>query len=431
MTATIRSTLRARCARGRLATTTIALVALLLLPAITRGADEPGPMVVVPASPVALEIAVPLDPAVKLDRPARWQLVEVDDSSAAVPVQLVRDTTEDGLAREGAERLVAVVPPRQGAEGPRRFAPRPVGNEPADAGSSFRLEATSDASLGLWDGDSPVLVYNHGMIVAENVPENDPRRTRSCYIHPLHGLSGEVLTEDFPRDHYHHHGVFWTWPHVRIDGREYDLWTDRGIKQRFVRWLGREGGPVAGVIGVENAWFTGDQKVMIERIWIRAYKAGGDTRSIDLEFTWVPVDKPITLWGAGGKSYGGLTVRFAPPSRKDPSTVITVPSGPTTGDLPDTPLAWADFTSKFGDCPHASGAAIFVPPSHPDYPPTWLTRHYGPLCVGWPGVHPKTFAPGKPIRLSYRVWIHKTAVETGDIQRAYDAYQAALETRWQ
>lgn len=48
---------------------------------------------------------------------------------------------------------------------------------------------------------------------------------------------------------------------------------------------------------------------------------------------------------------------------------------------------------------------IFVPPSHPAYPPTWLTRHYGPLCIGWPGVKDKTFPPGKPIRLSYRLWI--------------------------
>jgi hypothetical protein len=167
---------------------------------------------------------------------------------------------------------------------------------------------------------------------------------------------------------------------------------------------------------------------MIERVWIRGYKPTGGSRSLDMEFTWIPVDKPITLWGAGGKSYGGLTVRFAPPSRKDPATVITVPTGRTTGDLPDTPLAWADFTSRFGDHATPSGPAVFLHPNHPDYPPTWLTRHYGPLCVGWPGVQPKAFPPGEPIRLNYRIWIHKTAVETAEIQQAYDAY-GAVTTR--
>jgi len=407
------------------------LLALFFSVAAALHAGEPAPALVVPASPATLEVAVPLDPAVKLDAAAGWQLEEVDNAGLLVPAQLLPALTPDGLPHETAKRVAAAIPPRESADKPRRFTLKPAGGDTAKGNVGFRVEEVDDKSLGLWDGQSPVLVYNHGMITAENVPEGDARRTRSCYVHPLYGLSGEVLTDDFPRDHYHHHGIFWTWPHVKIDGQEYDLWTDRGIKQRFVEWLSREGGPVAGVIGVENGWFVGDQKVMIERVWICAYKAAGDARSIDLEFTWIPIDKPITLWGAGGKSYGGLTVRFAPPSSKDPSTVITVPSGRTTADLPDTPLAWADFTSKFDDQPTPSGAAVFVDPAHPDYPPTWLTRHYGPLCVGWPGVNPKTFQPGTPIRLNYRIWIHKTAAELAQIQQAYDGYAAAMQAAWQ
>ena len=61
-----------------------------------------------------------------------------------------------------------------------------------------------------------MLVYNHGVITDEKVPAKDARRSRACYIHPLWGLNGEVLTDDFPKDHYHHHGVFWAWPHVEI-----------------------------------------------------------------------------------------------------------------------------------------------------------------------------------------------------------------------
>ena len=39
-----------------------------------------------------------------------------------------------------------------------------VGAEPASASAGFRFEAVSDASLGLWEGDKPVLVYNQGLI---------------------------------------------------------------------------------------------------------------------------------------------------------------------------------------------------------------------------------------------------------------------------
>ena len=35
------------------------------------------------------------------------------------------------------------------------------------------------------------------------------------------------------------------------------------------------------------------------------------------------------------------------------------------------------------------------------------TRHYGVLCLGWPGVNPKTFSPGETIRCRYRVRIHR------------------------
>lgn len=297
------------------------------------------------------------------------------------------------------------------------------------AGKGFQFTAVDDKSLKLTDGDQSVLVYNHGTITNEKVPEKDHRRSRACYVHPLWGLNGEVLTDDFPKDHYHHHGVFWTWPHVAIDGKEHSLWDGNTIHDRFVRWIAREAGPAAAVLAVENGWFVGEKKVMIERVWMRVYKAVGDGRAIDLDFTWIPVDKPITLRGAEGKSYGGLTVRFAPGPRGD--TLITVPSGPTKEDLPDTKLEWADFTSKFAGASGRSGAAIFVPNSHPDFPPSWLTRYYGAMCVGWPGVKDKTFEPGKPIRLSYRLWIHKGPADVDQLKRAYREYGEKPKVEWE
>jgi hypothetical protein len=203
----------------------------------------------------------------------------------------------------------------------------------------------------------------------------------------------------------------------------HDLWGDKKIRQRFVRWIARETGPVAAVLAVENGWFVGEKKVMVERVWLRTFAASDTSRAIDIDFAFVPVDKPITLKGAGGKSYGGLTVRFNVQKKIRPR--ITVPAGVAKDDLPDTPLEWADLTSTFPGATEPSGAAVFIPPDHPDFPPTWLTRHYGPLCVGWPGVKGRTFQPGKPICLSYRIWIHNSAAGPAELKRAYEAYKAA------
>ena len=418
--------------RSCLATLVVAMfaVAVVLAAAAVR-AGAPSPILVVPPSRVGVDLASDLPADVKLAAASAWRLVGIDEPDLAVTTQRVTAIAGDGSAGRPQGRLVASIPAGKKPDRPRRFRLEPAGAGSGGEIAAFRFKEIDEKSLGLFDGDRPVLTYNHGVITKEEIPEKDHRRSRGCYIHPVWGLNGEVLTDDFPRDHYHHHGIFWTWPHIVVGGQEYDLWAGPGIKQTFVRWFCREAGPVAAVLGVENGWFVGEKQVMIERVWIRVYKAADGSRSLDLEFAWIPVDEPITLWGAPNKSYGGLTVRFAPPSRKDENTVITVPSGPAEADLPETRLPWADFTSKLGGASMQSGAAVFVDPGHPDYPPTWLTRHYGPLCVGWPGVESKTFQPGSPIRLNYRIWIHKAAVETDQIQQAYDAYAAAMNAGWE
>jgi hypothetical protein len=95
-----------------------------------------------------------------------------------------------------------------------------------------------------------------------------------------------------------------------------------------------------------------------------------------------------------------------------------------------THLAWADLTARFPGAPGASGASIFIAPDHPDYPPMWLTRHYGVLCVGWPGVNAKEFPAGEPIRCRYRVWIHRGAIGKPALEQAYAAYLAGEKSTW-
>ncbi|MBI5799150.1 MAG: PmoA family protein [Verrucomicrobia bacterium] len=293
----------------------------------------------------------------------------------------------------------------------------------ADAADTFRFTEAGEYSLALFEGGRPVLAYNHGVIQPPaGVPAD---RARSSYVHPLYGIDGEVLTDDFPKDHHHHRGLFWSWPHVRIGDQHYDLWALKGIEHRFVRWLARDAGASGATLGVENGWFVGSRKVMQEQVWLRVAPSSKDGRALDVELIWKPISDPITLEGAEGKSYGGLTLRFAPRME----TVITTPLGQGDKDLTVTHLPWADFSARFAGREQASGAAIFVAPDHPDYPPEWLTRHYGVLCLGWPGVKAKTFQPGESIRCRYRVWIHRGAPDVEKVKQAYRAYEQALPAK--
>ncbi len=418
--------------RGRVACSlTTLLVAVGLL--VSAGEDLPAVELVVPSQPADMFLAVELPDGVALAPGSSVALAEVGGPGKAIAAQVIPAMADDGTpAARG--RLVAVIPSRAGAPTERRFQLQTITDSAnaADAASVFQWKDEAGTTLQLSQAGKPVFAYNYGTITGENVPESDHRRRRACYMHPVWGLHGEVFTDDFPRDHYHHHGVFWTWPHIGIEGREYNSWAGDNIEQRYVAWLYKAAGPVAAQLAVENGWFIEPEfqrKAMIERVWMRAFKASEGSRAIDIEFTWIPTETPITLWGAGGKSYGGLTVRFIGMPNKDQT--ITVASGKTTEDLPMTPLPWADFSRHFQGAPGRSGATIMAHPSHPDYPPTWLTRHYGAMCVGWPGVEPQTFEAGKPIRTKYRIWIHGSDGDTKAIQQAYDAYVAGAKARWQ
>jgi len=288
--------------------------------------------------------------------------------------------------------------------------------------ATFYFTNITDKSLALYEGTRPVFVYNHGTIQKSGVASD---RARSTYIHPIHGLDGEVLTDDFPKDHLGHRGLFWAWPHVTVGTNHYDLWDLRAIEQRFERWLSREAGKDDAKLGIQNGWYVGERKVVREEVWVRARPARDDERVLDVEFTWVPIREPLTLQGAAGKSYGGFTLRFA----ERTNTVITTSLGEGDQDLLITRLPWADFSARFHGRAEFSGAAIFVPPDHPDFPPEWMTRHYGLLCVGWPGVKAKTFQPGETMRCRYRVWIHRGAAKAERILQAYRAYEQEARSK--
>lgn len=299
------------------------------------------------------------------------------------------------------------------------FAAACCGASLASAGDAFRFEEPTGESVALFEGARPVLVYNHGVIEPPaGVPAD---RARSSYVHPLYGLDGEVLTDDFPKDHFHHRGLFWAWPHVRVGGEHHDLWMLQGIAHRFENWIAREADATGATLAAENGWYVGERRVMREEVRLRAWPSGQDSQALDVELAWTPLGEAVTLEGAEGKSYGGLTLRFAPRE----GTVITTPLGRDGKDLTVTRLPWADLAARFAGRAQASGAALFVAPEHPDFPPEWLTRHYGVLCLGWPGVKARAFPPGETFRCRYRVWIHRGEPDAETLKRAYDIFAAA------
>lgn len=79
------------------------------------------------------------------------------------------------------------------------------------------------ARLSLTDGDRPLLVYN-----AAYVPSPDPETpwfSRSGFIHPVYTPMGKVVTEPFPEDHPHQHGLMFPWVKSTYNGKTTDFWN--------------------------------------------------------------------------------------------------------------------------------------------------------------------------------------------------------------
>lgn len=56
-------------------------------------------------------------------------------------------------------------------------------------------------------------------------PEIPKSYVRGGYIQSIHTPSGRLITDDFPANHLHHHGVWSPWTKTQFEGRHPDFWN--------------------------------------------------------------------------------------------------------------------------------------------------------------------------------------------------------------
>lgn len=287
------------------------------------------------------------------------------------------------------------------------------------AEDAFRWTERPGGKLELTENSKPVLVFNHGLQLKEGVKE---QFRRADYFHPIYDLDGVIITEDFPKDHFHHRGLFWGWPEVTVGGKTYDPWACVGMQQRFIRWIKREAHPDCAVLGVENGWFLGDQSVIRETVEARIHRCNDVGRVMDVAVTLEAEKEPVSMSGRRDqkKGYGGFTLRLA--ARRDAS--VSLPTGRVEKDVIQVNAPWADYSAKFGTGDVMSGVAIFDHPKNPRHPTTWMTRYYGVLNPTWPALETAKLEPGKPVTLRYRLWIHRGDCAAGKVAQAHAEWMA-------
>lgn len=278
----------------------------------------------------------------------------------------------------------------------------------------------------LCEGDSLVLRYNHGTVPPP--PGINPKYARGDYIHPLFGLEGETLTDDYPKDHPHHRGVSWSWPVTRWKNQVRDIWAVAGVWSRPVAVGRKSEGPVFASLCAENVWKWGDQVPLVrETVVIRAFRKTERGRLVDIEVRLQGLEDGVAIGGRPHAGYGGFALRAAPVEQQK----ITLHQDPA-GTQPRR--SWIDYSGRFAGATQPSGLAIFEHPANPGYPSELLQYpQLNYVMPAFPGQREVPLPKGQTLVLRHRLWIHSGLADAKTLGAVWASYadppRVTLQTR--
>ncbi len=260
----------------------------------------------------------------------------------------------------------------------------------------------------------------------------DGKYTRANYIHPLYGLDGEILTEDFPADHPHHRGIFWAWHQVWLGDKKLgDNWAAQDffwdVYDAEIMTIDSQSRALKLYVHWKSPLLTdanGKQQPFVkETTTIRVHRVEGDIRKIDFKIELLALKDNMRLGGSEDvKGYGGFTTR------------IPLPDGlaftGTNGSVEPTNLSveagpWLDLSGNLGSQGKTSGLAILCHSSSPGYPQRWILRRKGSAQNPvYPGRHPVMLSHERPLVLRYRLIIHRGNVNDVNLDKLQAEYNS-------
>jgi hypothetical protein len=284
----------------------------------------------------------------------------------------------------------------------------------------------TDQGFSIAEGEEQVMFYQR------QHKSLDGKYTRANYIHPLYGLDGEILTEDFPADHPHHRGIFWAWHQVWLGDKKLgDGWAaiDFFWDVYDAEILTIDSQSRALRLGVywKSPLLTdanGKQQAFVkETTTIRVHRAEGDIRKIDFQIELLALKDGMRLGGSeDAKGYGGFSTRIPLPDGLA-FTGTNGPVEPTNLSVEAGP--WLDFSGNLGGQGKTSGLAILCHSSSPGYPQRWILRRKGSAQNPvFPGRNPVPLSREKPLVLRYRLIIHRGGVNDINLDKLQAEYNS-------
>lgn len=281
---------------------------------------------------------------------------------------------------------------------------------------SLILEKTGE---GVWikDHEEKVLFYQ------AKTKSKDGKFPRANYIHPLYNVDGFELTEDFPSDHLHHRGIFWTWHQLIIGDKHIgDAWLCEDFIWDVAEFGAGKSTKNSLSLKIKTLWKSplwkdgdGNLKPFVEeRTNIIVYEKTSNYRILDFEISLLALEENVKIGGSDDhKGYGGFSVRMKMPNDIDFSS--------STGQIePRTPQieagAWMNVSGTLASQNGKGGIVIMNHPNNPMYPEKWILRKKGSMQNPvYPGQNPVGISTSKPTVLKYRLVVYKERISDNNI----------------
>lgn len=268
-----------------------------------------------------------------------------------------------------------------------------------------------------------------------NRPDLTPIFQRGGYIHPVLSPSGKQITDDYPSNHKHHHGIWFAWTHTEFEGRTPDFWN-MGDGKGFVKFESLEktwSGPVhAGFLSkhrqmdlTEKSGNGKPQTALLETWNVKLYAVGSESAKpyflFDLEITDTCAHGPLKL---PQYRYGGIGIRGNWAWNGKDKLNFLNSEGMTDrskGDNAETVGRWAHMGGMLDG--GLTGIAVLDHPDNVRAPqpqrihPTEPFLNLAPQQAG-----DVEITPGKPLTLRYRFVVADGAPDKAELERLWNDY---------
>lgn len=283
--------------------------------------------------------------------------------------------------------------------------------------SDWSIEENSEGILIKEKGDK-VLFY-------QSAPKSlDGKFERSNYVHPLYGMDGNVLTEDFPEDHLHQRGIFWAWHQNYVgDISVGDAWALENFS-----WEVTNASVVTTdksvLLNTEVNWKSplwldedGEQKVFAkEKAVIEVFPKQENYRVIDYEIEIDALEDSLSIGGSEDeKGYSGFSWRIKLPD--------DVKFEGENGQVEPTRLAvdagaWINLSGSISQEGKKEGVTVVSHDSNPYHPQPWILRNKTSMQnAAFPGRERYFIPKDKPLVLKYRMIVYQGELKSEVINK--------------